>query len=205
MARKNKNHHLQKIGDVWYFIKMVNGRRTKRPLSTSLLEARKMRDRLLMEIGLYGGVKKADPSPESTPPMPFGKVARKWVKIKQKSVTNSTLRDYRSAMNYYVLPKFGNVPISEIGFLDIEEFICDLECSAKRINNILVPVRSLFKFAMKAGLIEKNPMDLVENLIREWASPSNSNMMPPRRFCVVGGSQFQRGFSISTRFSRTSP
>jgi len=47
---------------------------------------------------------------------------------------------------------------------DVEVFISELKCSAKRINNILVPMRALMKFAFKDGLIEKNPMALVENL-----------------------------------------
>lgn len=53
------------------------------------------------------------------------------------------LRDYRGAMNYYILPEFGNTPIDRITFMDVEEFISDLECSPKRINNLLVPMRSI--------------------------------------------------------------
>ncbi len=158
---KNKNHHLQKIRDVWYFIKMVKGKRIKRPLSTSLLEARRMRDRLLKEILIHGDIQRNEPEPDSKL---FGEVAQQWVKIKAKKVKSSTLTDYKGAMNYYVLPRFGNVPITDIGYVDIEEFVCDLNCSNKRINNVLVPVRALFKFALKAGLIDRNPMDLVENL-----------------------------------------
>lgn len=67
-------------------------------------------------------------------------------------------------MNIYVLPRFGNVPIDKISYGDVEVFISELKCSAKRINNILVPMRALMKFAFKDGLIEKNPMALVENL-----------------------------------------
>ncbi|MCF8077739.1 MAG: hypothetical protein K9K88_00525 [Desulfobacterales bacterium] len=46
-------------------------------------------------------------------------------------------------MNYYILPEFGNTPIDRITFMDVEEFISDLECSPKRINNLLVPMRSI--------------------------------------------------------------
>jgi integrase len=67
-------------------------------------------------------------------------------------------------MNFYILPRFGNIPIDEITYLDIEEFISGLKCSHKRINNILVPMRSVMKFALKADIINKNPMSLVENL-----------------------------------------
>ena len=158
---KNKNRNLQQIGSVWYFIKMVNGERIKKPLSSSITEARRERDRLLKEILVYGNIQKSQPVPDSKL---FGEVAEQWVQIKAKKVKSSTLKDYRGAMNYYVLPRFGNVPIGDIGYLDVEEFVCGLNCSNKRINNVLVPMRSLLKFALKAGLIDKNPMDLVENL-----------------------------------------
>ncbi|MBF0475685.1 MAG: site-specific integrase [Deltaproteobacteria bacterium] len=53
--------------------------------------------------------------------------------------------------------------IKDIGFRDITLFITSLTCSAKRINNILVPMRSLFQYAMDAGIIEKNPFSRVRN------------------------------------------
>jgi len=67
-------------------------------------------------------------------------------------------------VNHYILPRFGNVPIKDIDFLDVEEFRSKLKCTNKRKNNVFVPMRSLMRFALKAGLIDKNPMDLVENL-----------------------------------------
>ncbi len=76
----------------------------------------------------------------------------------------STLADYKDAMNTYILPQFGNFPISKITFLDIESFMAKLTCSAKRINNVLVPMRGVMHFALRAELIDKNPMDLVANL-----------------------------------------
>lgn len=157
---KRKNHHLVKRGNVWYFRKLVRGKWIKKALSESVTEARSIRDGMLREILIHGNVQKEPP----TDPALFGEVAERWVKIKERKIRPSTLRDYRSTMNHYVLPRFGNVPITEIGYLEVEEFISELKCSAKRINNALVPMRSVFKFALKAGLIEKNPMDLVENL-----------------------------------------
>ena len=162
MAKKNKkNHHLKKREDVWYFVAMVNGKRIKKALSRSITEARTLRDDYINEINLYGFIKKDEPVKETKL---FGEVAQQWVKIMPQKVKSSTLKDYRGALNYYILPKFGNVPIKDIDFLDIEEFRSDMKCSNKRKNNVLVPMRSLMKFALRAGLIDKNPMDLVENL-----------------------------------------
>ena len=160
MARKNERN-LQKIRNVWYFVKMVNGKRIKRAISTSKLEAQRIRDQWLKEILLYGEIQEPEIELE---PMLFGEVAKLWVTTKEKRIKLSTLRDYKGAMNYYVLPRFGNMPISEISYLDVEKFISDLNCTAKRVNNILVPMRSVFKFARTQRYIKENPMDEVKNL-----------------------------------------
>ena len=156
-----KNHHLVRRGDAWYLIVMAGGRRLKKALSSSITEARRLRDEYLEQIRITGDIQKPEPAKSS--PL-FGEVAQRWAKVKEKKVKSSTLKDYRSAMNIYVLPRFGNVPIDKISYGEVEEFISELKCSAKRINNILVPMRALMKFAFKDGLIEKNPMALVENL-----------------------------------------
>jgi integrase len=164
MAKKKKNkkdHHLKKRNDVWYFEVMVRGKRIKKALSMSITEARRLRDDYINGINLYGSIKKEEPVKETKL---FGEVAQQWAKIMSQKVKSSTLKDYRGAMNYYILRRFGNVPIKDIDFLDVEEFRSEMKCSSKRKNNVLVPMRSLMKFALRAGLIDKNPMDMVENL-----------------------------------------
>ena len=93
----------------------------------------------------------------------FGEMAQKWAAIISKKTKNSTMKDYRCSMNTYILPKFGNTPIGDINYLDVETFVAGLKCSPKRINNILVPMGGVFRLAFKTGLIEKNVMSLVEN------------------------------------------
>ena len=167
MASKNKNHHLEQRGETWYLVTMVQGKRVKKSLSSSVTAARRLRDQYLKEIALFGEIESIKPVPlqsKDKDEILFGEVAEKWVKIIEKKVKSSTLKDYRGAMNYYILPRFGNIPISQIGFIDIETFMAELSCSAKRINNVLVPMRAVMRFALRAELIEKNPMDLVANL-----------------------------------------
>jgi integrase len=168
MAKKNKNHHLEQRGDTWYFVTMANGKRLKKALSTSVTEARNIRDQYLKEVAVYGEVVSLKPALEAETgeegEVLFGEVAEKWAKVVVKKIKSSTLKDYKSAMNTYILPRFGNTPISKISFLEIEEFMSGLTCTAKRINNVLVPMRAVMHFALRAGIIEKNPMDLVVNL-----------------------------------------
>jgi integrase len=162
MAKKNKkDHNLEKREDVWYFVAMVNGKRIKKALSGSITESRRLRDENMKEISVYGDIQKNEPVKETKL---FGEVAQQWAEIMSQKVKSSTLKDYRGAMNHYILPRFGNLPIKDIDFLDVEEFRSKLKCSNKRKNNVFVPMRSLMRFALRAGLIDKNPMDLVENL-----------------------------------------
>ena len=162
MAKNKKNHHLRKIGGVWYFEKMVNGKRIKKALGGSVTEARRLRDQYLKEILVYGGIQ--EPDPEEDGGVLFGEFAKTWANIKAKEIKNSTMRDYRSAMNLYVLPRFGNTPIKDVTYLDLDRFKSELNCSSKRINNILVPMRSIFKMAFKSGIVDDNIMLKVDNL-----------------------------------------
>ncbi len=160
MAR-NKNHHLFQRSGTWYFRKRVNDKWFKKALSTSVEEARRLRDDLLKELDYSGDIKK----PEVIDDGPlFGEIAERWAAIKTAQIRQSTMRDYKSSMNLYVLPKFGNTLIKNISYLDVEEFKAELDCSAKRINNILVPMRSVFTMAYKEGILTDNVMLKVDNL-----------------------------------------
>lgn len=162
MMPKKKNKNLVKRSDKWYLQVQVNGQRVKKALADNLTEARRMRDKYVKEINYHGTIIQEN-KPDSKS-MKFGEVAKLWAKVAKKRLKKSTFRDYRSAMNFYILDRFGEKPIDKITYLNIEAFIAELECSNKRINNLLVPLRSVFKMALKAGYIEKDPMSLVQNL-----------------------------------------
>ena len=167
MGKKSRDHHLEQRNGVWYFVAMSGGKRFKKALSRSVTEARKIRDQYLNEIAMYGSIQSLIEEPEQEHDenaILFGGIAQKWAGSITKKVKSSTLNDYKGSMNTYILPYFGNIPVGKITFLDIEEFMSQLTCSAKRINNILVPMRAVMHFAHRAGLLEKNPMDLVKNL-----------------------------------------
>jgi integrase len=161
MSKNKKDHHLRKIGGVWYFEKMLNGKRIKKAVGESITEARRVRDQYLKEILVYGSIQEPSPMKETDPV--YGEVAEQWIQIKKREIRSSTLIDYRSAMNAHVLPKMGNIPMREIGYLEIQKLISGMKCSGKRLKNVLTPVREVFKFAQLAGIIDKNPMDLIKS------------------------------------------
>jgi integrase len=168
----NRKHHLTSRGGIWYFIAKKNGKRYHQRLSANLKEAIKLRDDYLYELNKFGAISSIAIEPSSAEECHgalFGEVVTQWAeamekRIRQQQIKASTMRDYRSTMNAHFLPKFGNTPIRAITSVDIEDYISDLECSAKRINNLLVPMRDIFKMAKKRGYVDTNIMLDVDNL-----------------------------------------
>jgi len=158
MAKK-KNHHLEQRGDTWHLVAMSGGKRIKKALSKSVLEARRLRDEYLEDIRLTGDISKPK---VHTDGMLFGEVATQWAEVHE--VEASTMKDYKSALNTYILPEYGNTPIEDIRRTDIILFRKKLPCSNKRKNNVFVPMRCVFRFALEEEYLEKNPMALVKNL-----------------------------------------
>lgn len=157
MAKK-RYHHLYQRNGIWYFRKGT----TRISLETTVAtEAKKIRDRMLENFKLTGQI--YDYIQDSSAPT-FGAVSKEWAAIHKGRVSHSTWRDYRSSMNLHVLPVFKDLSMQDITYLDIEDFISRLECSSKRINNILIPMRSVFKMAYKQGYVKENVMLKVDNM-----------------------------------------
>ncbi len=155
MANKNK-HHLKKRGPFWYFRK---GDHLQSLETTLLTEAIRIRDTLLENYritGRYNIIK------DET--LTFGSIVKRWAKIHSTKIKYSTWKDYRSAMNAHILPYFGDMLIEDITYMKVENFILTLGCSPKRVNNILIPMRSVFKMVFKEGLVKENVMMKIDNL-----------------------------------------
>lgn len=82
----------------------------------------------------------------------------------RKGCAHSTYRDYLSAVNYYLVPHFGDKTLAEVTAADIRAWITTLNISNKRINNILIPLRQVFLEAFEDQVIDRNPMARVRNL-----------------------------------------
>jgi len=167
---KNDKCNLKKRGDIWYFIASKNGKRYHEALCSNLRDAKKMRDDFLYELKQYGYLIKEKPIAvdSSVGGLLFGEVAKIWVgiqsaRVKKGDLKESSLDDYKSSMNLHVLPRFGNVPVNNVTASDIDDFALSLPCSKKRSNNVLVPVRSMFKMAKKRKLVSENIMEDVDN------------------------------------------
>lgn len=198
MTVRNKNHHLVQRGEAWYLVTKVNGKRIRKALSQSITEARRLRDEFLRDILLHGEIQK--PKDEPGPAPLFGEIAQQWFKIISKEIKKSTLEDYRYSMHRYVLPAFGNRPIGQINYLEIKMFVSNLTCSHKRKNNVLVPMRSVFKFAFLSEIIDRNPMDRIKNLKIEKPDIHPLSMEEVRKFLENVSFRY-RNFFIAAFFT----
>lgn len=163
---KRRIKYMPKIGGIYYFRKKYNGETLKRSLNTSDEKIGKaFRDLYLANLVEYGQLD--PPQVEDEKLITFGEVAKEWAAIHKTQVKYSTWPDYVSAMNGHILPVFKDCPITEITYLDVIKFRSKLKVGAKRANNILVPMKSIFELARIQKIIPDNVMCLIKRLPEE--------------------------------------
>ncbi len=80
-------------------------------------------------------------------------------------VKATTLASYESNLALYVLPFFGNRPISTIGCPDIRSFLSALSdngCSEKTVKNIVSVLSKMISCAVADGICKTNPVAFVD-------------------------------------------
>lgn len=167
---KNEKHHLEKRGNVWYFVATKGGKRYHELLSSSLREAKKLRDDRMLDLQKFGALPSKTVNDGTTSEdILFGEVAMIWAQLQETRVIknelkDSSLRDYKSSMNLHILPVFGNMPINSIETYHVDDFVLSLNCGGKRKKNILAPLKSLFKMALKRKFVQVNIMENLEKI-----------------------------------------
>src|ERR1700730_15309784 len=95
----------------------------------------------------------------------------RYLRTRQQTTERSTWKNYRSAVNHYLLPRFGKLPVSDLRTSDIRSWRAELAVSAKRINNVLIPLRGALEDAYRDGLIAENPTARIESLKHRYEEP----------------------------------
>jgi site-specific recombinase XerD len=95
----------------------------------------------------------------------FKDYSDQWLKERKLHVKPSTFRDDLSIFKNYLNPYFGEMVLSRILEADVERFVSTLgHLSPKRINNIMVPLKTLFKTAHRRKEIKENPCQFIKKL-----------------------------------------
>ena len=151
-------------GKTWYVdVRDGRGRRIRRRVGRSKRNATLVEKDLQVKVerreylGIFEEAK-----------TPFSEYAASWIERKKVTVSRSTYGDYASILKVYALPHFGRVPLCQVTRRDVEDFLEGLgKLSAKRKNNIMVPVKCIFNDAKRRGDIKENPTELVRRFKEE--------------------------------------
>jgi integrase len=101
----------------------------------------------------------------------FGTYADDW--LKTLTLAKSTKRSYRTGLDATWKPAFGDQPLGQIRHSDVKKAMAvkAATASGKTINNVLVPLRGVFKMALADGLIAKDPTTGIENMAHQAPEP----------------------------------
>ncbi|HYC42289.1 MAG TPA: DUF3596 domain-containing protein [Noviherbaspirillum sp.] len=102
----------------------------------------------------------------------IGEALDNFLKFKRLDCAPSTVRDYQSAINFHLRPKFGACSFKDVTAAGVRAWLTDLAITGKRKNNILIPLREVFQLAYRDGLITSNPLERVENLRHQPEEPN---------------------------------
>ncbi len=81
-----------------------------------------------------------------------------WLLSVRSSLKTSTFNDYKKIVNNQLIPEFGHLSLTELKISHVKIWAGSMDVTAKRINNIISPLRQAFAEAYEDELIERNPL-----------------------------------------------
>lgn len=159
----------------WRFLQWVNGKRKSKTLGTKL------------NLPTKNAALRAAEGLRITPEPVNGNTVKALAaryEAERLPARKSTARVYRSWLHNYVLPEWGDMPISEVRPLPVEQWLQGLDLSPKSRSHVRNMMHVLMDFAMLSGVMEiaRNPIDLVR------VKRATKRLQKPRNLTVA---QFQ--------------
>jgi integrase len=148
-----------------------------KPTSTNIKKAERHREAVLhaIENGTFDysvtfpGSKNIEKF-TGKPKLTVGRYLERWLDGKRQQVKTSTYRDYEKTFRI-IIAQFGGMDLTQLKRKHIAEWAATLDCSMKRISNLISPLRAAMTDAMHHELIEVNP-------IQGW---TYKKVMPPKK------------------------
>ncbi len=101
---------------------------------------------------------------------------RAWLIRIEKTVERSTYLDYRNSVENHLIPEFGDTAIARLKKREVQNWTAGLSVSAKRIKNLLIPLRETLQDALDNEDITKNP--ILDLKIKRRSSPTKETIDP---------------------------
>ncbi len=95
----------------------------------------------------------------------FEEFSKIWLKsYVERRTKPSTTRSYRDAINNQFVPRFGKMRLTEIDFDVIQGYLTERETEVKpkTVINEIVPLKLMFKHAVRWGYLKSSPAEYVE-------------------------------------------
>lgn len=130
----------------------------------------------------------------------FKDFAVQWLEERKAHLKPSSLYDYHCISRRYLLPTFGARPLGKITEGDLEKFVSCLQgggLSNKRINNVLIPLKTLFKTAYRRKIISSNPIEFIGVLRVDKPEIRPLDMNEVRLFLEGVDSHFKNYFTVA--------
>lgn len=158
------------------------------PTKNNIKHAAWLRSEILRSIEL-GSFKYQDYFPESKRAKLFGHIVSNvtvgelltdFLELAGKTREPSTIRGYKDVCKAHLHPQFGDVRVRDLNPAMIRSWISGLQLTAKRVRNILTPLRSVLEQAVNDDLINANPLDrvILKNLLNKDTSKSTFTVDP---------------------------
>jgi len=120
-----------------------------------------------------------------------------FLRFKRLDCAPSTVRDYKSAIDFHLRPKFGEYPFKAVTASMVREWLTELPITGKRKNNILIPLREVFQLAYRDGIIAANPLDRIENLRHQPEEPNPFAPNEINKILVTASGQIKNLFQFA--------
>ena len=90
-----------------------------------------------------------------------GELLTDYLNLCEKTLQPSTVRGYKEVSKAHLYPQFRNIRIRDLSPAILRTWISGLHLTAKRVRNILTPLRAILEQAVNDDLIPINPLDKV--------------------------------------------
>ena len=115
----------------------------------------------------------------------FKDFVTKWLETYAKpNIKISTYDSYVNTINYHILPSIGHYEISQISTEKIQDLIAKVKQnrSPKTANNVLVLIKTIFKYAYRWDYVSRNPADKVDRI---KSNHKEMDFLPPENVRVL--------------------
>ena len=158
------------------------------PSKKTINYANGIRSEILNKIVL-GTFKYSDYFPESKQSIKFGhnlsnitigELLDGYLLLAEKTKQPSTVRGYSEVTKAHLRPRFGSVRVRDLSPQMLRSWISSLSLTAKRVRNILTPLRAVLEQSVNDDIIERNPLDkiVLNNLLDKTSIESKREINP---------------------------